>query len=161
MPELTAHLALWPNQTAINACVDEVTGYQRTFHRANNHQSSSLLELGTHKEQAPDVHYVDEFPVITTKVDDLIFEYGVNANFLNMDLQGAELLALFGAEGFLTHADYIYSEVNWEPLYKECAIIHDMDEWLFDHGFTRYDTMMAGNSGWGDALWARPEALGL
>jgi hypothetical protein len=30
-----------------------------------------------------------------------------------------------------------------------------------DYGFVRYDTAMAGNSGWGDAFYARPEALGL
>lgn len=161
IPELGRNIARYENQSAILACVAEVDGEMRTFHRANNHQSSSLYELGTHLDVAPDVHYVDSFGVQTVTVDSLVAEHGIRANFINADLQGGELSAFKGGLGFLAGVDYIYSEVNWEALYVDCPLLPEVDAWLAQVGFTRYDTMMAGNSGWGDALWARPEALGL
>lgn len=154
-------LARFPDQRVIEACVAEVDGDERTFHRANNGQSSSLYELGTHLDVAPDVRYVSEFTVTTRTVDSLVAEHGIRANFINADLQGGELSAFKGGLGFLSGVDYIYSEVNWEALYVDSPLLPEVDAWLAQVGFTRYDTMMAGNSGWGDALWARPEALGL
>ncbi len=161
MATLEAHLARWPNQHPICAVVAEVDGDHRTFHRANNFQSSSLLELGTHLVQSPEVRYVDRFTVTTKTVDHLARYHGIKANFLNADLQGGELDALTGAETFMRTVDYAYMEVNWEPLYIGCGLIDDVDELMAVYGFTRYDTKMAGNSGWGDAFYARPEALGL
>jgi FkbM family methyltransferase len=161
MPALEAHLARWPDQHAINACVAAEPYINVVFHRANNHQSSSLLALGTHLVQSPDVHYVTDLLLDATTVDLLARDYGVKANFLNADLQGGELNALTGAEAFMRGVDYAYMEVNWEPLYVGCGLIEDVDELMAVYGFTRYDTKMAGNSGWGDAFYARPEALGL
>jgi FkbM family methyltransferase len=161
IPTLEAHVARWPNHHVINECVAEVSGAHRIFHRANNYQSSSLLPLGTHLIQSPEVRYVDEFTVTTRTVDYLADKHGIRANFLNSDLQGAELLALRGAESFLKNVDYIYTEINWTPLYQGCVLLPELDVWLGQRGFVRYDTKMAGNSGWGDCLFARPEALGL
>ena len=160
IPALSDHVGRWGHHV-IEACVAEVDGDERIFHRANNHQSSSLYELGTHLDVAPDVHYVSEFTVTTRTVDSLVAEHGIRANFINADLQGGELSALKGGLGFLAGVDYIYSEVNWEALYVGCPLLPEVDAWLAQVGFTRYDTMRAGNSGWGDALWARPETLGL
>lgn len=154
-------LARYPDQEVIEACVADRGGETVTFHRANNGMSSSLLDFGTHTEQSPDVHYTEDLTLTTTTVDEITFEYHVEADFLNMDLQGAELLALRGAVAFLRGVDFIYTEVNWEPLYVGCVLLPQLDAWLADQGFTRYDTQMAGNSGWGDAFYARPKALGL
>ena len=161
MPDLERNISKYPDQVAIRECVSDIHGASVTFHRANNHQSSSLLELGTHLDVAPDVHYTDQFTMIATTVDALVSRYGIRANFLNSDLQGAELLALRGAADFLAGVAYIYTEVNWTSLYEGCVLLPDLDAWLGQRGFVRYDTRMAGNSGWGDALYARPEALGL
>lgn len=154
-------LAKYPDQSVINACVSDGDGQEVTFHLANNGQSSSLLPLGTHLDVAPDVRYVAEITVTTTTVDTLADEWGFRANMVNADLQGGELAAFRGAEGFLAGVDYIYCELNWRPLYVGCGLLPDLDRFLGSLGFERFDTMMAGNSGWGDGLYARPEALGL
>lgn len=161
IPELTQRVARWPNHHVIEACVASADGTTRTFHRANNHQSSSIFDLGTHAQVSPEVHYVHDMSVRTTTVDWIVSSYDVRANFLNADLQGAELEALLGAKEFMAQVAYAYMEVNWEPLYVGCGLIHEVDAVMDGYGFTRYDTKMAGNSGWGDAFYARPEALGL
>lgn len=120
-----------------------------------------VLHLGTHRDVAPEVTYTETLRMTTTTVDDLAAVGGIEANFINSDLQGAELLALQGAERFLAGVDYIYTEVNWTPLYVGCVLLPELDDWLRQRGFVRYGTVMAGNSGWGDAWYARPEALGL
>ena len=161
VPQAEARLARYPDQQVIHACVAEVDGEERTFHRANNGQSSSLYELGTHADVAPDVRYVDEFTVTTRTVDSLVTEHGIRANFANLDLQMGEFGALCGASEFMAQVDYAYMELNWTRLYQGGALIGEMDQLMRGYGFDRYDTRMAGNSGWGDGLYARPEALGL
>lgn len=161
VPTLTAHVARWPEHHVIEACVAAADGQERTFHRANNHQSSSLYELGTHRDVSPDVHYTGEFTVTTVTVDTLAAEHGIRANFLNADLQMGEHEAILGATGFLRGVDYAYMELNWTRLYEGGALIGEMDDLMGSHGFARYDTRMAGNSGWGDGLYCKPEALGL
>lgn len=160
IPTLTAHVSRYGHHV-IEACVSVVDGGTAVFHRANNHQSSSLYELGTHRDVSPDVHYTGSFDVPTRTVDSLAAEHGIRANFLNADLQMGEFDALCGAPEFMKGVDYAYMELNWTRLYKGGALIGETDQLMAGYGFQRYDTRMAGNSGWGDGLYARPEALGL
>jgi len=65
------------------------------FNVANHGQSSSLLELGLHKQFHPHVHYVDFFMAKTQLLKDILPKYeDIHFNFLNLDIQGAELKAL-------------------------------------------------------------------
>jgi len=124
----------------------------RTFNRANNGQSSSLLEFGTHKDVHPEVKYTGHLAVMTMTLDDIGF--GREYNFLNMDVQGAEGLVLQGAEETLKQIDYIYTEVNQNELYKGCMLLPDMDFFLSGRGFQRRVMNMLG-FGWGDAFYVR------
>ena len=76
-------------------------------------------------------------------------------NFLNLDIQGAELLALNSVEKYLKHIKYIYTEVNTEKVYKDCALLNEIDEFLKTHGFTRKCEAIYRQYGWGDALYIR------
>ena len=82
------------------------------FNVSNNGQSSSILELGLHKQFHPHVHYVSSFESKTKLLKDIICNYNIEYNFLNLDIQGAELKALKGMEEYLNKFDYIYIEVN-------------------------------------------------
>ena len=73
-------------------------------------------------------------------------------NFLNLDIQGAELLALKGFGDLLVGIDYIYTEVNETDIYKDCALIGEIDQYLSD--FERVETAMTEFK-WGDALYRR------
>lgn len=143
--------------SVVQALVTDVDGDEVTFNITNNGQSSSIFEFGTHAVVSPDVHFVGEQTHTSVTLDTLVGEHGISGcNFLNMDLQGAELLALRGATKLLETMDALYLEINVDELYMGCARLPQLDSFLHPLGFTRVATAMAGQAGWGDALWTRP-----
>tara|TARA_R110000782_G_scaffold195198_2_gene284732 strand:+ start:97 stop:714 length:618 start_codon:yes stop_codon:yes gene_type:complete len=142
------------NIICFNECVGDVDGQEVTFHISNNAgQSSSFLDLGTHKEQHPDVHYIKDLKLKTVRLDTLLEGLDSDYNFLNMDLQGAEGLALKGMGKLLDQFDYLYLEVNKTEVYKGCMQLPEMDEFLKD--FHRVETLWPGRCTWGDAFYIR------
>jgi len=135
------------------------------LHESNNgSQSSSILELGTHKIAHPEVHYVRDIPVLMCRIEDICKpanhttdeKYNLNGlDFLNIDIQGAELKALRGMGELLNQFKWVYLEVNKEPLYVGCDLIDSVDLFMIAKGFRRVETKWCGNTGWGDALYIR------
>ena len=126
-----------------------------TFNRSNNGQSSSILDLGLHKIHHPHVWYVDSFTSETKMLKDIICNYDITYNFINLDIQGAELKALMGMEEYLPTIDYIYSEVNSDYVYEGCSLVTEIDEYLHKFGFQRVETKWFENCQWGDAFYIR------
>jgi FkbM family methyltransferase len=127
------------------------------FNVSNNGQSSSILEFQTHAYQHPDVVYISSSIEKTTTIDTFFSRNNLNAskyNFWNFDIQGAELLALKGASNSIQYADAIYLEVNEDYLYKDCALIDEIDQYLKLKGFNRVHTVMTQWK-WGDALYIK------
>ncbi len=83
-----------------------------------------------------------------------IFKY----NFINIDIQGAELIALDGAADLINNIHYIYAEVNEKELYEDCATIEFFDLFLKQKGFKRVKTEMT-TYGWGHALYIKETLL--
>jgi FkbM family methyltransferase len=138
------------------AVVDEKE-HEVTFHITNNGQSSSILPLETHLQHYPRILVTEERKVKTTTLENLIKDNHLpieELNFWNFDIQGAELSALKGAGEYIKYADFIYAEVNVESLYKGCALLPEMDEFLASKGFQRV-AMRLVQQGWGDALYVR------
>ena len=79
------------------------------------------------------------------------------ANFLNIDIQGAELLALKGMGDILYNFDYVYTEVNKNYIYKNCAIIEEIDNYLSNYNFKRVETCWT-NYEWGDAFYIKQKS---
>lgn len=155
IPTITANTARYCHHV-INALVTDEEGVGTNFNVTNNVQSSSILELGTHRQSAPDVHYVERRTLPSRTIDSLVEEYGISdCNFWNFDIQGAELLALKGATKSLPMADYLYLEVNRRYVYQGNGLISEIDQFLVD--FERTDTEWSGygQGDWGDALWIR------
>ena len=125
------------------------------FNVSNNGQSSSMLEFGLHSHFHPHVHYVTCFEGETKLLKDIICKYDINYNFLNLDIQGAELKALKGMEEYLNKVDYVYTEVNSDYVYKECALISELDEYLLKFGLRRVETKWCCDYKWGDAFYIR------
>jgi FkbM family methyltransferase len=127
------------------------------LHESNNgSQSSSILELGTHKIAHPDVHYLRDIPVPMCRIDEAFTPQSLaGVDFLNMDIQGAELKALKGMGELLHNFKWAYLEVNKAELYKGCALVEDLDTYLLGFGFKRVETFWCGNTGWGDALYIK------
>ena len=125
-----------------------------SFNVSNNGQSSSILEFGLHSQYHPHVHYVTSFEAETKLLKNIINKYDISYNFLNLDIQGAELKALKGMEKYLNNVDYIYTEVNSDYVYKGCAIITEIDNYLKQFGLFRVETKWTDFK-WGDAFYIR------
>ena len=141
----------------INAVVDDASGNTVTFNITNNGQSSSILELGTHKIQHPHIYVSKTETVVTKSIQDIAIDHNLDFtryNFWNFDIQGAELRALKGSGDLILYADILYLEVNSEELYKGCALIGEIDEYVATYGFKRIETNMTCH-GWGDAVYIK------
>lgn len=152
IPELCADLSKRLPNVIQGVVSDKVETVE--FKITNNFQSSSILELKTHLEAHPSINVIKRVWANTTTLDTIVKERTIQANFLNMDIQGAELKCLQGFEDGLKMIDYIYAEVNTKELYAGCAQLPEMDAWLSARGFKRVETSMTG-WGWGDALYVR------
>lgn len=138
--------------------IDEEDNKEVTFNISNNGQSSSILEFGSHLIHHPHVHYISSHTQKTIRLDTLIEKNNIKIdkiNFLNLDIQGVELRALKSMEIYLKHIDYIYTEVNTEEVYKNCAKIEQIDEYLKRFNFKRCDTSIYKKFGWGDAFYIK------
>jgi FkbM family methyltransferase len=150
-----------PEAEAINACIsDDDQSESIVFNVSNNgSQSSSILEFGTHRTAHPEVHFVEQLKLVPQRLD-FFFEnaydgFNSGLDFLNIDLQGAELKALRSLGIHLNHFKWAYLEVNKEELYKGCPMVEDLDMYLLGFGFRRAETRWCGNTGWGDALYIK------
>jgi FkbM family methyltransferase len=156
---LNSNVSKFEGQTAYYNCIGDYDG-EAVLHISNNgSQSSSILELGTHKVVHPEVHYVKDITVKMNKIESL-FPWKSegelkDCDFLNIDIQGAELKALKGMGEIITQFKWAYLEVNKAELYEGCALVEDIDFYLGAYGFQRVETMWCGNTSWGDALYVK------
>lgn len=135
------------HNVCVSDCEEDVN-----FYITNNGQSSSFLELGTHKQEHPDVYVTRIEKMRTQRIDKLVDN--ADGYFVNLDLQGAELKALRGMGELLHGVIAVYSEVNVKELYKGCALMDELDAYLSTFGFKRVETQISGH-GWGDALYLK------
>jgi FkbM family methyltransferase len=138
--------------------IDVEDGKTIEFNVADNGQSSSIFDFGTHSKHHPYVKMIRKKQVTTTRLDTFIKTNNIpidNINFMNIDIQGAELKALKSMGNYIDNIDYIYTEVNTEYVYKGCALLSEIDEFLSNNGFKRVACQMWGNCGWGDAFYIR------
>jgi len=141
---------------AINACISDVDGDTTWFNIANNEgQSSSLLELGIHKTEHPDVVYDSRIEVTTTRLDTLFADFPLECDMLNLDLQGAELMALKSLGSRLEEFKWLYIEVNKAPMYVGCPLVEEIDEYVAKFGFRCVETKWCGSFSWGDAYYIK------
>ena len=73
---------------------------------------------------------------------------------MNFDIQGAELKALKGMEEYLPKVDYLYTEVNSDYVYNDCALVGELDKYLLNFGLVRVETSWT-DCKWGDAFYIR------
>lgn len=144
----------YPEILIENAVVSDVIETVN-FNVSNNGASSSFLELGLHRHMYPDIRYERSIECQTQKLEDIVAKYDISFNFVNLDIQGAELKALRGLGGsYLSNVDYIYAEVNSDYVYEGCSLVGEIDDYLAEFGLHRVETEWTGYR-WGDALYIR------
>ncbi len=113
-------------------------GSRRTFHECRFAPTSSLFEPNTEllsrfQNLANLVSVVRTSEVETKRLDDI--PEVADADFLKLDVQGAELLVLQGAERTLDHVVVVQTEVEFLELYKGQPLFADIDAHLRRRGF--------------------------
>lgn len=144
---------VWVFNGAVSDIEEEVE-----FTITNNGESSSILELADHSQIYPNIVEIDRIKMITTTLDHILDEeYGIiynnGWNILNLDIQGAELKAMKGLSNW-DHIEAVFTEVNYREMYKGCALISEIDEFLSNKGFRKVEEVDTG-AGWGDALYIK------
>lgn len=129
------------------------------FHVTNNSYSSSILDLGEHKTQYPEVKYVDNIPVETTTINLLNKKHDFSGvKLMTLDIQGAELMALHGATDILPTVDFIHTEVNIKEMYVGCGLIQEVTDFLNKWNFKLHHKVVK-RFGWGDALYVKEKVI--
>ncbi|AWU98022.1 FkbM family methyltransferase [Azospirillum ramasamyi] len=160
-PELSgtlAHRFAGADDVFIAACAAGEAPGRAVLHLTSSDQSSSLLPLGLHSRIYPSITEVGQVEVTVRPLDEIVARSGrtvADFNLLNMDIQGAELLALRGASQLLQHIEAINLEVNFAELYQGCAQIEDIEAHLTAAGFRRVAMTCPYHPSWGDALYVR------
>ncbi len=158
--QLQKNLSEFKNTRLFNAILSNVDNQEVIFNISNNSMSSSILELEHHTIAHPEVFYINKRIAKTITLNKLFIENGIPFDlydFINIDIQGAELLFLEGATMILPHVKCIYVEVNYKELYKGCPLVKDLDNYLKKYHFLRIKTKWYGDSGWGDAIYLKFE----
>lgn len=122
-----------------------------------NHQSSSVLDFGTHEIDHPHIKMERSIMLKTKTVSTIFKENSLDFEdyeFVNLDLQGYELPALKGFGENINKMRYIYTEVNIGDVYKGCTKLHELDEYLSSFGFQRVEIVMT-DANWGDAFYIK------
>lgn len=140
---------------ANNAVLDRVGAVP--FHVTDNDQSSSILKLGTHLENYPSIAEERTIEVEGITLDELLRTRNLDPsqfNVMNVDIQGAELLAFRGAKETLKHIDLLLTEVEFEELYKGCSQVDELDDYLAQFGLRRIFTASCHQS-WAEAIYTK------
>ncbi len=128
------------------------------LHVTNFDQASSLLKLGTSREIYSWLFEDRSIRVEGTTIDELLKERQLDPeqfNVINIDIQGAELLAFRGAKETLKHIDLLIAEVSFENLYEGCAQVDEVDDYLAQFGLRREATVSREHLSWGDAVYVK------
>lgn len=154
--QLLQNIQIYDDQRAFNFGIHD-TLTEAVLHTASNKgQSSSILPFGKHKDYYPNITYIGEEPIILQRLDSMFNSTeDINLyNFLNIDVQGVELNVLKSMGAYITHIDYIYTEVNLAELYVGAALIDEIDAYLAKFGFIRIWQYFTKKE-WGDAFYKR------
>lgn len=159
IPQLEVNVLRFPGQTCVEAVVSDTDGADATLHCCTFSMATSLLAPKEHLVIYPGMHYLHDLPVKTVTVDTLLSDLGVPHDafdFLNIDIEGAELLAFEGMPKVLPFLKWVYLEVNTREMYEGCAMVDEVDAYLGGLGFERVVMEDEGwDHGFKDALYVR------
>lgn len=164
---LIPNIARYTRQRAVRALLTDRDGEEYDFNIADEGAgSSSILPFQDHAEIFPDVHYVEQRRLVSKTLDTLLQELDVLPNqyqALTLDVEGAELMVLRGAQQTLQSFDYVKCEVADFPARAGSPTTADLDALLGSAGFRQLIRRVAalGPGGQGtmwDIVWKRERA---
>ena len=165
---LSANIAGFPRQRALERLVTDRDDASYEFHVANNDgQSSSILELKEHRDVWPKVAFTRTITLQSSTLATLFAREKIDASrydALVMDTQGSELLVLRGAEPLLGGFNFIKTEAPDFEAYAGCAMLEDIERYLGARGYAevarhRFASRPSGGHYY-DVLYARGTTQG-
>ncbi len=114
----------------------------------NDDATSSLFPLNEADNAA--FNHLNELRTVRTKqitthrLDDVLPKLPVD--FLKLDVQGAELMVLKGAQQTLARTAVVHCEVSFSPMYVGQALFPAIQEHLMANGFTLIDLLVSGRN---------------
>ena len=149
-----------PEQVIQALCLETVRPNVRFNVTNYDGMSSSVYNWGTHFTFSPDTVVDHVIHLTSTTLDRLRYNYEISGcNFLNIDVEGANLDVLQGGYRTLAEIDYVYIEVQTENVYDGAPVLSTVDNWLSMWGFERVEVGIVEGQGWGDALYIRRSLL--
>jgi FkbM family methyltransferase len=131
---LVARAARDPRWEARRLALDDHDG-EAELHVAGNSWSSSLLDMADrHLETAPESAYVATETVAVARLDGVVLP-DAGRIALKLDVQGAELRALRGAEGLLDRVVLVELELSLRELYVGGPLWPEIQDWLGERGY--------------------------
>ncbi len=128
-----SNVALYP--FALNDTSADVEFHVSTL-KGEFYGSGSLLAPNLHKTVHPEIKFDRQIKVKSISLDDWMVEYKIDhVDFLWLDLQGAELRALHGANKILKDVKAIFTEVSLIETYKDVPLYGEVKSFLKDRGF--------------------------
>lgn len=144
--KLIENIDKYHNQQAINALITDIDNQIYNFNVSNNWDgvSSSIFEFGDYGSGKnslwPNLNLtmIKQIQLTSIKLDSLFEKNNIDPksyDFWVLDLQGAELLALKGADDSIKYCKTIYVEISQEEVYKNGVLYIDLKNFLDTKGF--------------------------
>lgn len=131
-----------PHQRALNYLISDVDNQTFDFHVTDNDgESSSLFQLDKHKLLWPEVHHSRTIQLMSIRLDSMLSKENIDISkydALVIDTQGAELLALKGADSIIHHFKYIKLEVADFQSYVGNCTLDEINQFMHQHQFVEY-----------------------
>jgi len=119
-------------------------GERHVLHINNDDGTSSLFPLNeplcARFESLDHLRTVRQLEVATHRLDDVLTVKTVD--FLKLDIQGAELMALKGAEKTLASTAVVHCEVEFEPIYRGQPLYPEVQAYMNACGFVLIDLII-------------------
>ena len=122
-------------------------------------EANSLLDFQPGNPCAKWTQVVGREQIEVCTLDRWCKESGVatsRVDFIKLDVQGAELQALYGARSLLKTVRLIMLEVSFVKIYKDCPLFDEVDRFLKESGYQLHAVYPSDQPrNWGDALYVK------
>jgi FkbM family methyltransferase len=122
-------------------------GSEHTLHVNNDDATSSIYPLDeafcSSFEHIRTLRTVHSMLIETKRLDDAIGNVDEPIDFLKLDIQGAELAALMGAERTLNRTAVVHCEVEFSAIYKDQPLYPQIQAFLNSRGFEVIDILVS------------------
>jgi len=147
------------NHHAFNVMVSEIQNEKVNFKIASNTGSSTIFEpTDEWYETFSDLSFTKTEIINCSRIDNLLSEnfekdFSSQIKFIVLDVEGAELKALFSLGTLIQDIEFAFVEVSLRQNFKNAPLMIDIDRYFFNNSFKKVFLKYGAASG--DALYMK------